>query len=188
MNLTELLSIDEINFLKDFAHKRKIQSKDGCAEPVFWMIQDQKNSFTEDGEYLMFFGDGEELYNTYNNFDKDKLEELKEYIIDNTDITTDEVEELKEIHDNDSLLDFIEWNDLDINYRRFTREYFISTMTGAFLTKEAAKKHLKENDYHYSKNARTYGMVGWRNYELEKLVSIIEKFDNIEMGIDNEKV
>lgn len=176
MSITEILTIDEIKFLKDLAHKRKTQERDGCADPIFWMIQDQKDIMTEDGEYLKFFGYGEEIYNTYNGT-KEQLEELKEYIIDNTDITTDEIEEVKEIHDNSSLLNFLEWHDLDINYRRFTREYFITTMTGAFLTKEAAKEHLKENYYHYSKEARTYGMVGWRNNEFEKLMSIIEKFD-----------
>lgn len=177
MYLTEILSIDEINFLKQLARKRKTQEKDGCADPVFWMIQDQKNVFTDDGEYLMFFGYGEELYNTYNNFDKERLEDLKEYIIDNTDITVDEIEEVKEIKNNGDLIQFLDWNDLDINYRRFKREYFISTTTGPFLTKEAAKKHLEENHYHYSKNARTYGLVGWRNPEFEKLMSIIEKLD-----------
>lgn len=177
MYLTEILTINEIKFLKDLAHKRKTQERDGCADLVFWMIQDQKNIFSEDGEYFVFFGDGEELYNTYDEFDKENLEELKEYIIDNTDITSDEIEEVKEICDNDSLLEFLEHHDLDINYRRFTREYFITDMTGAFLTKGEAKKHLKDNYYHYSKNARTYGMVGWRNSEFEKLMTIIEKFD-----------
>lgn len=177
MNIVEILNKEDIDFLKQLAHKRKTQEKDGCAEPVFWMIQDERNVFTDDGEYLVFFGDGEELYNTYNNCDKEQLEELKEYIIDNTDITRDEIEEVKEIHDKSSLLEFLDWHDLDINYRRFTREHFITDMTGPFLTKEACKEHLKDNYYHYSKNARTYGMVGWRNPEFKKLMEIIEKID-----------
>lgn len=42
MYLTEILTINEIKFLKDLAHKRKTQEHDGCADPVFWMIQDQE--------------------------------------------------------------------------------------------------------------------------------------------------
>ncbi len=177
------LNEEDLQFLKELAHKRKTQEKDRCADPVYWMIQDEKNVFTDDGEYTVFFDDdgNGEIYNTYNNCGKEQLNELKEYMIDNCDITYDEVEEIKGIHDNNSLFNFIEWHDIDINSRRFTREYFISYSSGPFLTKKAAKQHLKDNYYHYSKNARTYGLVGWRNPEFERLMEIVEKFDEGEL-------
>lgn len=177
--LTEILSIEEIKFLKELGHKRKVQEKDGCADPVFWMIQDEKNVFTDDGEYKVFFDDdgNGELYNTYYEFDRDNLEKFKNYIEENFNLDTDERETLKEVDDNDTLEQFIDLYDIDINYSRFTREHFISYSSGPFLTKDAIKEHLKDNYYHYSKNARTYGMVGWRNPEFEKLMKIIEKFD-----------
>lgn len=188
--IENILNIEEIKFLKELAQKRKTQEKDGCADPVYWMIQDEKNVFSDDGEYSVFFyddGNGE-LYNTYYEFDRDNLEEFKSYILENFDLDTDDREALKEVDDNDSLEAFISMYDIDINRRSFTREHFITDMTGPFLTKESCKEHLKDNYYHYSKNARTYGMVGWRNPEFQKLMEIIEKFDNIEIGVDYGKV
>lgn len=181
MNLSSILTINEIKFLKELAHKRKIQEKDGCANPVYWMIQDEKNVFNDDGEYSVFFDDdgNGELYNTYDEFDRDNLEELKKYISENFDLDTDERDSLSEVDDNESLESFISMYDVDINHRSFTREHFISDKAGPFLTKIACKEHLKNNYYHYSKNATTYGMVGWRNPEFERLMEIVEKFDGI---------
>ena len=34
MNLNE----EDLNFLKELANKRLTQEKDGCADPVFWMV------------------------------------------------------------------------------------------------------------------------------------------------------
>lgn len=177
--LENILNSDDINFLKELAHKRKVQGKDGCADPTYWMIQDEKSVFSDDGEYSIFFDDegNGELYNTYNEFNRENLEEFKNYIFDNFNLDTDERKALKEVNDNDSIESFISMYDIDINSRNFTIEYFISDRTGPFLTKEACKEHLKDNYYHYSKNARIYGMVGWRNPEFQKLMEIVEKFD-----------
>lgn len=48
---------------------------------------------------------------------------------------------------------------------------------GAFLTLQSAERHLKENNYNYGKKAHVYVSYGWRNPELERLLNIIEKFD-----------
>lgn len=176
------LNEEDLKFLKELARKRKTQEKDGCADPVYWMIQDQTNNFTDDGEYTMFFDEqGEELYNTYYELNKENLEKFKDYIKDNFNLDEDELEALQNLADNVGLEEFIYLYDIDINSRTFTREYFISYSSGPFLTKEAAKQHLKDNYYHYSKNARTYGMVGWRNPEFERLMEIVEKFDEGEL-------
>ncbi len=81
------------------------------------------------------------------------------------------------ITNENELYDFLEINDIDVNLRSFARIPFISTMTGPFLTKRTAKKHIEENYYHYSKDVTTYGIVGWRNPEFCKLMKILEKFD-----------
>lgn len=184
--MQDILSIEDIKFLKELGHKRKTQETDGCADSVFWMIQDERIEFTDDGEYKTFFDDNGNLYNTYDEFDKNKLEGFKNYIKENFRLDEDEFEELKEVSDNDALEDFIYLYDIDINYRRFTMQTFISSSTGSFLTKEAAKEHLKDNHYHYSKNARISGIVGWRNPEFKKLMQIVEKFDDLEVGVDSE--
>lgn len=175
----DLLTDEDINFLKDLAHKRKVQSKDGCADPVFWMIQDEKNNYCEDGGYLEFYIDGEVYYDTYREFDQDYFDEFKKYCLDYH--LAEDREEFKKIEDNDDLYNYLEWYGLEnVSVARFDRTHFITDATGPFLTKEAAKEHLKDNSHHYSKNARTYGMVGWRNPEFERLMEIIEKLDKSE--------
>lgn len=185
LDLNELLTEEEKCFLKELAYKRKTQEKDGCVDPVFWMISDRENVFDEDGEYYVIYsddGDGE-LYSSFDKNDKEDLKGLKEYILEHCSIDEEMEEELKEIDDEDSLIIYLDRYDIELslNIRHFSRYFKLSTMTGPFLTKDAAKKHIKENYYHYSKEVSTYGMVGWRNPEFVKLMKIVEKFDNIKM-------
>lgn len=56
---------------------------------------------------------------------------------------------------------------------------------GAFLTMKSAEKHLEENRHHYREEAHIYVSHAFRNPELEKLLDIIEKFDNEDI-ISNE--
>ena len=171
---------EDIKFLKELSHKRNTQEKDGCADPVFWMIYDIKEIFSDDGEYFVIYADGEDIYNSYDKHLEKNIEELKEYILDNHDIEKLYIkEELNNIKNEDDMYEFINDNDylLNLNIRRFDRVYTISDMTGPFLTKEAAKKHIKENYYHYSKDVTTYGMVGWRNPEFNQLMNIISKIE-----------
>lgn len=178
VSLSDYFLEEDIIFLKELAHKRKIQEKDGCADPVFWMIYDTKNVYCEDGEYLEIYSDGEVMYSTFNNFNKEKLDEFKEYVITNYKINEWDLEEFKNIDDNDDLTDYFNSNDIEeLSVARFNRERFISSTTGPFLTKSAAKRHIEENYYHYSKEVTTYGLVGWRNPEFEQLMKIIEKLD-----------
>ncbi len=180
VSLSDYFLEEDISFLKELAHKRKTQEKDGCADPVFWMVYDTKNVYCEDGEYYEFYDDGEIIYSTFNAFDKENLEEFKEYILNKFDIKEWNLEEFKNIKSNDDLVEYLYWNDLEeLNRARFNREHFISQTTGPFLTKAAAKKHIEENHYHYSKEVTTYGLVGWRNPEFEQLMKIIEKVDEV---------
>ena len=178
--ILERLSEDDLDFLGDLGHQRKMQPKDGCADPVFWMIQDEKSVYCEDGEYLEFYDDGEMVYSTYHCNTEEDLEEFKKYILDYKDLDDDEKKELKDINNDEDLVEWFEVSSVNISFARFTREHYITEGTGPFLTKEAAKEHLKENDYYYSKNARTYGMVGWRNPQFERLMEIIEKLGDID--------
>lgn len=178
-NIRDYISSDDIEFLKKLSHERNTQEKDGCADPVFWMIYDKKNIYCEDGEYFEVFADGEVVYSSFNKFTEENLEEFKNHIIENVDLSNDDKEELKDIKDNYDLLEFINTNDLGLNIARFNREFFISANTGPFLTKKAAKKHIAENYYHYSKDVTTYGMVGWRNPEFKQLMNIVSKIERM---------
>lgn len=179
--MDNILNEEDITFLKELAHKRKTQETDGCGEPVYWMIYDKKNIVQEDGDYFAIYSDGEEIYNTYDEDSKDDLEELKEHIMDDFDISSDLAEETKYINSKFDLLNYLDMHEYELdglNKVNFNREYYITEETGAFLTKEAAKKHIEENYYRYSKDVTTYGMEGWRNPEFKRLMEIINKFDS----------
>lgn len=171
------LSKEDLEFLKTLANKRLTQEKDGCADPVFWMIYDTHHVYREDGSEIEFYVDGEEYYSTTWDFKEEYLKEFKDYCIDNNLVDEDDLEDFKAISDNDELRDFInDYHDINISIARFDVEHYVSSNTGPFLTKEAAQNHIKENRHHYSKGVTTYGMVGWRNPEFEQLMNIIEKF------------
>ena len=168
-------TLDDIIFLRELGRKRESQSKDGCADPVFWMIQDEKNVYCEDGEYFEFYDDGEIFYSTYHCNTEEDLEEFKNYILNYKDLDENEKKGLKNINNDVDLVEWFELSSVSIDFTRFNREYFITDMTGPFLTKEAAEEHLKDNHYHYSNHARAYGMTAWRNSEFQKLMEIIDK-------------
>lgn len=173
MNLNE----EDLNFLKELANKRLTQEKDGCADPVFWMVYDTQSVYREDGSEIGFYIDDELVYSTAWTFNKQTLEEFKNDCIEDGLVSSDDLDDFKAIEDNDDLFNYIDgFRDINIGLSRFDKEYFISSSSGPFLTKEAAIEHIKSNKHHYSKDVTTYGMVGWRNPEFEQLMKIIEKF------------
>jgi len=44
---------------------------------------------------------------------------------------------------------------------------------GIFFTEEAAKTHLRCNNYHYTPSVRIFGVHAWRNPEMELIFKII---------------
>lgn len=170
------LTEEDILFLKELGHKRLIQEKDHCADPVFWMICDRENVYCEDGEFIEIYVDGDILVSTFDS-DEEDIANFKEYVKMNCVDSFYDSEDLEAVEDLSSLERFISLYeyDLDISVVRFDRRLKICDTSGPFLTKDAARQHIKENKHHYSKDVNTYGMVAWRNPEFERLMSIVEQ-------------
>jgi hypothetical protein len=86
------------------------------------------------------------------------------------ELMSEELEDLRDIKN------WIEDQGFDydvISYKTIPKIYE-DTM---FLTQKAAEDHLKSNHYHYSKDAHTYAMTSWRNYETSKLWKILQEVD-----------
>lgn len=173
-----MLKKEDIEFLKKL--KEDMINGNTCcqANPRYWAIMDYEKRAVPDGyaDETEIIGNGESY----------TLDEFKEYVIDNyTDELDDEKEQEKFVDEINSSYDLSDMqfvmleyglNDLKDYEEIYVKECgFISTQSGAFLTKEDCDKHLKANYYHYSSKAHSYALTGWRNPRFEKLLDIILK-------------
>ena len=161
------LSKEDLKFLKSLGHKLLTQSNDGNADPVFWGIRDYKDVLTPDGHYIIILDDCEVIFDEY----KDDINDLKEYLLSNTDTQNEDIVEADLL----DIIDFIEESDLDYQIYHYDKVPYLLDNTGAFLTKEAALTHLKDNKHHYTDKVHTYAMTAWRNPEFEQLINILKK-------------
>ena len=112
----------------------------------------------------------------YSNFDD--TEELVGFLRD-YDLATEE--EIKEIEDW-NLEDAFEFVLDNLNEDRHFEKIPVVRVAKIipntlFLTKKAAKEHMKANHYHYNDTVHTYAMTAWRSPEVENLFRIIENLD-----------
>ena len=168
---------EEIEFLKELQHELQTQDTDGQASPIFWGILETGKRLVPEG-----FGDetvvqdGEETYTP-----EDYVQFVREQLLEEDDQETDEA--WADV-DKDNINEVIEFaNDVlerDAEVYEVEKYEKLSEMTGCFLTKRAAQKHIKLNDYHYQ-NPKTYAMTAWRNPEFEKFLNIFENLDLTEL-------
>ena len=164
------LTDNEYEFLKDLSHELNTQDTDGTAQPVYWGVEEEKEVLTIEGqgEPRIRFDDG-----AYT------LEELVENINENiSDYEPDIQDEWKELdkEDADEVCTFaqerLKWDHIyDVFW--VEKEWQISRLTGAFLTKRACKKYIETNHYHHCK-PHTYALHAFRNYELETLLRLLK--------------
>lgn len=189
----EKLSNDDIKFLKELQKELNTEDNGGTANPRYWVIRQPERIYhldEDEADYYMFLDeyDHQEL----------SLEELKVMLEDTDD------DNLKSVEVKDGVLTFeyfdkylekIETYDIDFNnlytdgrdkileLLEFEVEviYYSELDTTVdncmFLTQIDAENHLRANDYHYHKEARTYCMHGWRNPRFERLIKILSKTD-----------
>lgn len=189
----EKLSNDDVKFLKELQKEINTEDNGGTANPRYWVIRQPERIYhldEDEADYYMFLDeyDHQEL----------SLEELKVMLEDTDD------DNLKSVEVKDGVLTFeyfdkylekIETYDIDFNnlytdgrdkileLLEFEVEviYYSELDTTVdncmFLTQIDAENHLRANDYHYHKEARTYCMHGWRNPRFERLIKILSKTD-----------
>ena len=101
---------EEIDFLKELAHERKTQDKDGCADPVFWMIYDKQNVYTDDGEYFEIYSNegAGVIYSSFDKNSEEDLKELRDYCISNCSLSEELEENFLNLTNDNELYEFLE--------------------------------------------------------------------------------
>ena len=161
-----MLSEKNIEFLKDLQHELNTQENDGNAEPIFWGIMEKMTIPAYEG-----CGDGFFAYYEGEHYKEDEIDLLKEsledFLYDNEDyqdVNIHDLNTLKEIADEIIEVELYDYSNVNL----------LSQMTGAFITKSAAKKYIENCGYNH-KQPHTYAMTAYRNFELEELLKIIKE-------------
>lgn len=176
--MQNILTKDDIKFLKELAIELKTQDRDCTAKPVYYQVMETKRITGIDPDYtdklILLIGD------EYEEFTDEQLEEAKEFYIEYW-IDEDDTEKIDEVMSASSLEELSEiieeHNKTDCTLTGYEDE---TECHNAFLTKKACELHIKQNHYHY-KNPRVCVENAWRNPELERLLEIVEKFADVDV-------
>jgi AAA+ ATPase superfamily predicted ATPase len=195
MDINNLLTEDDVKFLKELAHELKTQDNRCTQKPIIFQIAqpylraDIHPDYQEPAKREICLGDYDfEGFISEEDIEKIKGELLEqcEYRLFNKHSTRYIEDELKEeivnevnaIEDYEDIINFLEWHDeIEYHTRGLVEDI---KYEGVFLTNRAAQQHLEANHYHYDKEGKPYTYCingGWRNPELTKLLEIVEKFD-----------
>lgn len=179
---------EEIEFLQNLQKELNEQSNDSNADPVFWVIGDYRWEPAPLGyEDELRVVDGEGIDFTIEAFisllqseeDSAKMVEDVEYHSDN-----DRIEQIID------LLHSEDYCGLGSDFRLMgvCKKFYIQPDT-FFVTKEEAKRHLKLNHYHYTREAHTYAMTAWRSPVVSRLWEVLRTcdFDKLKAGAANEQ-
>lgn len=203
--MSDILTAEDVAFLKELAHEILTQDTACTATPVYYSILEKSKDVGIDPNYA----DGMLLGCEDHEWTEDEVDEAIRAIIewhfdgveeddgiieqdidpdeedDDSDKKTDKekVEELRACTTLEEVYSFCEENGIDDMHYTGYRD--TETHKGMFLTKKALKKHVELNHYHYKKPV-SYCHHGWRNPELEKLLDIVKKFADKEV-IENGK-
>ena len=158
-------------FLKDLQHELKTQDTDGQAAPRYWMVMEKEMVATPQGigDAYIHMGDGA-VYT---------LDEAVQFVYDNNEFFDDNTTTRwkgVDKKDFDDVLEFIK-DVFGCGEEVWQEERDrISHFSGAFLTKRECQRHIDANKHHYCK-PHTFAMTAYRNYELEKLLVILETME-----------
>ena len=166
------LSQEDIEFLKELQHKLKTQETDYQAAPRFWGVMETKRIYGfsddySDGIYIRDCDIDEFCY------EDDELDDALEFLTENEYVNEDDISHVTNLYDLKEILEDLGHTVEIYGYKELD---VLSEETGCFLTKEACKKHIELNHYHYDK-PRTYAMTAFRNPEFGRLMKIIENIE-----------
>lgn len=181
MNLKEAYDIDTLIALQKQMRHEDENDNDSQASPRFWVIMDYRevvgNEDYDNGEMFLTHSDGDFIKFS-------EFQELKEFLLE-LHLEDEEIpEELQAIFDseNPSLDDLSAYVLEHMNEYGHYEELFLKVNEyivpdTLFLTKEAAKAHLKGNKHHYTSKAHTYAMTAWRSPGMFDVYRLLHQFD-----------
>ena len=174
--MKNILSKENIKFLKSLGEEIKNQDKLGTAKPVFWQIREFKYEYGYDVDFsdnvCVIIGDDYTPLHT--------VEDAKEFITYHYALEEEELDRLKKCERfNDILLwcDNFGINCIITGYKEKDKKQ------NMFLTKKACEQHIKNNSHHYEQgeNTQRFCNHAWRNPELSQLLEIVEKFAGLDI-------
>ena len=166
---------EDFEFLKKLSNELKTQTTDGCAQPVYWGVMETVTVPAHEGcgEPVISYNEG--VYT---------LEEAIEYVNERIKDYDKGIQEEWDEIDKECIFDVADFMEYSLNEDLCSILYVedkeeISRETGAFITKSACEEYIKRFGYNHNK-PHTYGMVAYRNFELERLLKILQEFVFVE--------
>ena len=176
----------DIQFLKDLQQTMQWENEndyDSQASPRFWVVMDYKKEpcWSENADEWVVYvpGNGGEYRNTKESIlEIIENHELGDGALGNWEEETEILaNEEGGFYDDDEFLDWIKTYIDDEAYLVPQHEVEFIVENTMFLTKEEAKRHIKNNRHHYTSKAHTYAMTAWRAPKVERLLNILMSFD-----------
>lgn len=153
-NVLNNINTEDIKFLIELGNKMNNQDNLSTQFPLF-VIRDKHRTYIDSNDF-----EDNTIQERCEDIDSDLLCPNCKKLYNNNKKLSNDCQEC----DNKSFIFYKE-------------EYQIILDTGMFLTKEAAEKHIKENNYHY-KEPYVYCLSVWRSPDIQRLMSILSSIAN----------
>ena len=137
---------------------------------TFWCVEHNSTHFSE--QPIWYCGDDYVLWQD---------EDMREYLMNNAESEYD-----AEVIDS--------WSTHQLNAGMISQgceivwQQEVKVRKNAFLTSEAAHKHLTANRHHYSSDAQVYCEYAFRNPEMELLVQVLQHVKNSNENAEGNKL
>lgn len=165
-NKTIEVSAEMHDKLIQLATEMTTQDPRGTRGPHIFQIRDYKKVYdwNLNGDVAIWVNDyGTEI---------ETLDEFKEYLTENDIAIPEDIEAIWDEGQSwhYDMEEFLEENEIELKRCSYT---FEPVYVNAFFTAKAAEEHLRLNHYHYHKDADVYLSHGWRNPEMEMVVTFL---------------
>lgn len=169
------LTADDLHFLSSLGSELKTQDTRATRKPVIFRIAKKERVLYLDPKIYdtcVLIGDSKENADFLPYHNDGDLEAVKGYLHHYRDFS---LEELKEVNDLESLENLCECNGLYYAYTGYKVE---TKYENYFLTETGVNDYINENKYKLDGNIDYY-IAHAQSYELERLLTIVEKFADI---------
>ena len=189
------LTKEDIDFLLDLQTELNTQDNAHTSNPRYWVIRDSRFVECYEGNmdtFQVYDSKNAEIVATgveeFYNYLQELIEESEITIEYKLVLTKGIWNEQIELHSEDGLEESLEYiydfknfvEDIEgISHLEFlpVKEEKFTCNNEMFLTQIDAENHLRENSYHYGKDARTFCMSSWRSPRYKQLLKILSEVD-----------
>ena len=166
----DTLTPDDIEFLRSLANELKTQNTCGTAKPIFIQILEVERVVGFDPDY----SDGTVLLMGDDYTEIKTIEDAKEFLGEYSWIDPDDLAGLRDLEDVREFCGHQDRIPCTLTGYKDTDRYH-----GCFLTRSGYDEHMRMNRHnyrHFHEPAKPYAQYMFRNPQLERLLTIVEKF------------